>query len=597
MVNRPGGPMQATGAPAPSRFEFVRRAAEGIAARTDENGSPTAREPDSAPGRGAVGAVNTGADPRAVGRILGRESPRRRKRGFARGLSLAFPSRAIRYISLRSAEEARREREQNVDIPEPTEDAPHFPVPDTDNPFAAAAEATRMPMLITDPHQPDNPIIFVNDAFLKLTGYAREDLMGKNCRFLQGPGTNRDDVTKIRNAIARRESLEIDLLNYRKDGSTFWNRLLVSPVFNRAGKLTHFFASQFDVSPERNRLTELSKAQTELETEIATRMQDLSMTEARLRFILGAASMGTWTLDVRHNRLMVSNLCRENYGVETLDRFGVEELRAIVVPEDRALWDAAFATAIAEKTELHVEYRITTPKGERRWIEIRGYVITDFDDTVTTLVGVSQNITQRKEAEEHRKLLARELVHRVKNSLATAQAVFTHSLRGATDLGDAREKVIGRIRAMSAAQDMLTQEGWSSAELRMVVNEALRPFHSYDIRVGGPRIVLDERAVSALTLALYELATNSLKYGALSAEGGSVTISWEITGAENDRFTFHWSEMGGPPVREPEKRGFGSRIIETVTAANMHGAAKLTFERAGVLYELDAPLPENIAGV
>ena len=105
--------------------------------------------------------------------------------------------------------------------------------------------------------------------------------------------TNRDDVARIRTAVARRESIEIDLLNYRKDGTLFWNRLLVSPVFDEAGHLTHFFASQFDVSPERSRLTELSRAQSELETEIATRMQDLSMTEARLRFILGAASMGT----------------------------------------------------------------------------------------------------------------------------------------------------------------------------------------------------------------------------------------------------------------------------------------------------------------
>jgi PAS domain S-box-containing protein len=485
-------------------------------------------------------------------------------------------------------------RGTHLDISKPAGNAPHFPIPDADNPFAAAAAATRMPMLITDPHQPDNPIIYVNDAFLKLTGYGRDELMGNNCRFLQGPGTNRDDVTKIRNAIARRESLEIDLLNYRKDGTTFWNRLLVSPVFNRDGKLTHFFASQFDVSPERNRLTELTKAQSELETEISTRMQDLSMTEARLRFILGAASMGTWTLDVKQDRLIVSALCRENFGVEPLDRFGMEELRSIIVPEDRDIWQAALERAIADKSEIHVEYRVMTPRCERRWIEMRGYVLTDFDDAVTTLVGVSQNITERKEAEEHRKLLARELVHRVKNSLATAQAVFTHSLRGASDLSDARQKVTGRLQAMSAAQDMLTQEGWSSAELRMVVTEALKPFHSYDIRVGGPRIVLDERAVSALTLALYELATNSLKYGALGAEGGSVTISWEITGEASDRFTFHWSEMGGPPVAEPEKRGFGSRIIETVAAANMDGTAKLTFKRSGLLYKLEAPLPEDV---
>ena len=91
----------------------------------------------------------------------------------------------------------------------------------SNDPFAAAVRATRMPMLVTDPSLPDNPIIFMNDAFTKLTGYTREEVLGTNCRFLQGPGTSREDVTRVRNAIARREPIEIDLLNYRKDGSTF----------------------------------------------------------------------------------------------------------------------------------------------------------------------------------------------------------------------------------------------------------------------------------------------------------------------------------------------------------------------------------------
>ena len=152
-----------------------------------------------------------------------------------------------------------------------------------------------MPMLVTDPGQADNPIIYVKQAFTQLTGYARDEILGTNCRFLQGPGTNLDDVAKIRKAIEDRRSIEIDLLNYRKDRTSFWNRLLVSPVFDAAGQLTHFFASQFDVSPERNRLAELAFEHGELEAEIAKRMQDIAMTEARLRFVLGAAGMGTWT--------------------------------------------------------------------------------------------------------------------------------------------------------------------------------------------------------------------------------------------------------------------------------------------------------------
>ncbi|WP_061932669.1 HWE histidine kinase domain-containing protein [Aureimonas sp. AU22] len=122
------------------------------------------------------------------------------------------------------------------------------------DPFASAVRTTRMPMIITDPLGDDNPIVFCNDAFLRLTGYERDEIIGRNCRFLQGPATNRDDVTRLREAVEARQSIQIDILNYRKDGSTFWNALLMSPVFEN-GELTYFFASQFDVT-ERKRAEE-----------------------------------------------------------------------------------------------------------------------------------------------------------------------------------------------------------------------------------------------------------------------------------------------------------------------------------------------------
>lgn len=466
-----------------------------------------------------------------------------------------------------------------------------FPLPPTDNPFAAAFAATRMPMLVTDPGQADNPIIYVNRAFTQLTGYTREEILGTNCRFLQGPGTNQDDVAKVRKAIEDRQSIEIDLLNYRKDGTSFWNRLLVSPVFDAAGQLTHFFASQFDVSPERNRLAELAFEHGELEAEIAKRMQDIAMTEARLRFVLGAAEMGTWTFDVTNNRAILSRQCLLNYGRDPLEKFGMDEVRAVILPEDLAPWERAIQTAIRDRSELKIEYRVTGADGDIRWIEIRGHVITAPDDPQITMVGISQNITERKEAEEHRRMVSRELAHRVKNSLATAQAVFKHSLRGATDLDDARDKAMGRIQAMSAAQDLLTRESQDGADLRDVVEEALKPFRSFDIRIDGPKIALQEKGVSAFILALYELATNSLKYGALSADAGSVTVRWRISDDDSDRFLFEWIEQGGPPISEPKRRGFGRSILEGLTPADLGGTATLSFEPTGVRYVLDAPLP------
>ena len=119
------------------------------------------------------------------------------------------------------------------------------------DPFAAAIRATRMSMIITDPRKPDNPIVFANDSFLRLTGYAREEVIGRNCRFLQGPDTDADAVAEVRDAVAGCRDISIDLLNYRKDGSTFWNALYLSPVSNAKGELLFFFASQLDVSDRK----------------------------------------------------------------------------------------------------------------------------------------------------------------------------------------------------------------------------------------------------------------------------------------------------------------------------------------------------------
>ena len=116
----------------------------------------------------------------------------------------------------------------------------------SEDPFAAAFKATRMPMLITDPRQPDNPIIFCNTAFCILTGYAVEELVGRNCRLLQGPQTDSAAVDRLRDAVASERDISIDILNYRKDGTKFWNALFVSPVRDVSGVVIYFFASQLD---------------------------------------------------------------------------------------------------------------------------------------------------------------------------------------------------------------------------------------------------------------------------------------------------------------------------------------------------------------
>ncbi|MEQ4599207.1 MAG: PAS domain-containing protein, partial [Methylobacteriaceae bacterium] len=127
--------------------------------------------------------------------------------------------------------------------------------------FFAAVAMTRMPMVVVDPNQDDHPIVFVNQAFLEMTGYARDEVIGHNCRFLQGPETDPATRALVRDAVAARRDVATEILNYRKDGSSFWNALFVSPVYNAAGDLLYFFGSQLDITRRRLAEDSLHQAQ------------------------------------------------------------------------------------------------------------------------------------------------------------------------------------------------------------------------------------------------------------------------------------------------------------------------------------------------
>ena len=143
------------------------------------------------------------------------------------------------------------------------------------DPFAAAVRATRMPMIVTDPRRDDNPIVFANAAFLALTGYAHDEVIGRNCRLLQGRDTDPASVAAIRAAVEGRHDISVDLLNYRKDGTPFWNALYLSPVTTAAGELQFFFASQMDITDRVEVQLFLTEQREVLEREVARRTKDL----------------------------------------------------------------------------------------------------------------------------------------------------------------------------------------------------------------------------------------------------------------------------------------------------------------------------------
>jgi PAS domain S-box-containing protein len=150
------------------------------------------------------------------------------------------------------------------------------------DPFAAAVEATRMPMLITNPRRHDNPIVFVNDAFCRLTGYSRPEILGRNCRFLQGATTDPASIVLMRTAIQSGKLIEIDIQNHRKNASSFWNRLLMAPVYDRNGNVSYYFANQSDVTMEHDRLALLEGQNEILEQKVAERTRELVVANEKL---------------------------------------------------------------------------------------------------------------------------------------------------------------------------------------------------------------------------------------------------------------------------------------------------------------------------
>jgi PAS domain S-box-containing protein len=241
-------------------------------------------------------------------------------------------------------------------------------------------------------------------------------------------------------------------------------------------------------------------------------------------------------------------------------------------------------------------------KGEGRIIAALEFfshdVVAPDDDlllTVRTLGEQVGRVLERKRTEEHQRLLLNELNHRVKNTLAVIQSIAQQTFRGDAAAPDARQAFESRLTALAAAHDLLTGRNWEAASLLDVIDRAGIGcgVGNERITIQGEDIELAPRTAVSISMALHELCTNAVKYGALSNEEGRVTVAWTLAGeAGGRRLSLRWSEQGGPPVPPPARRGFGSRMIERGLAAELGGTAELLFRPEGVVCRVEAPLPE-----
>ncbi|PSJ41866.1 sensor histidine kinase [Allosphingosinicella deserti] len=249
----------------------------------------------------------------------------------------------------------------------------------------------------------------------------------------------------------------------------------------------------------------------------------------------------------------------------------------------------AWGRSVATGTPFDVEHRLKMRDGSLRWARSRAFPQRGEQGEIVLWYGSTEDIHERKIGEEHQRLLINELNHRVKNTLASVQAIAFQTLKGDITLGEARNRFESRLMALARAHTLLTEQNWERAGLEHVVRDATEHLAENPGRflVAGDPLWLTPRASLALALALHELGTNAAKYGALSNETGTVSIGWRI---ERGSLLLDWKEHGGPPVTAPLRRGFGSRLIEKGLGSDLNGHADLIFEADGVRCTIDAAL-------
>ncbi|MCD6071254.1 MAG: hypothetical protein K0S42_1770, partial [Microvirga sp.] len=302
-------------------------------------------------------------------------------------------------------------------------------------------------------------------------------------------------------------------------------------------------------------------------TEQVEAEERLRESEERLRLMADAVPQIVWVTDAEGKTEFFNRQWFEYTGSTVMPVSAAQVAIDFVHPDDEAVTIEAYGRAQRTGGVFEVEHRIRSKDGEYRWFLVRAEPYRDpRSGEIVRWFGVSIDIHDRRIAQEHQQLLINELNHRVKNTLATVQSVASQTLRNADSTEQAKEALEARLFALSRAHDVLTRENWESADLYDIVEQAVEPYSSRGedrLHLEGARVRVPPRMALALAMALQELATNAVKYGALSNETGAIKIAWSVqSGGTGPRLHLRWEETGGPAVRRPLRRGFGSRLIE-----------------------------------
>jgi PAS domain S-box-containing protein len=307
-----------------------------------------------------------------------------------------------------------------------------------------------------------------------------------------------------------------------------------------------------------------------------------------------SAGIGIWDTDLATDTVRATPTFFRIMGLPvSAEPIANDIVRAVRHPDDAARVRDGFRQAVARGLDSYeVEYRIIRPvDGELRWIFGRGRTVRDSAGKPVRYSGVDIDITERKQAEEHVRLLLAELNHRANNLLTVIQAIARQTANTA-DPKIFAERLSQRIAGLAASNDLLVSGKWQGVEIGKLIDSQLSHFVDLGARVvlDGPPVRLTPGAAQALGMALHELATNAVKHGALANEAGRIHIRWSIAeGLAEPEFRMDWSERDGPPVATPRRTGFGRTVMERMVAGTLDGTAALQFAATGIVWSFACP--------
>ena len=422
--------------------------------------------------------------------------------------------------------------------------------------------------------------LLVNDRYCDMLGRTRAQLLALGIQDVTHPDNLPGVLDAFIHALETGAALAIDQRCIRGDGASIWIGNNVSVAKDAQGNPQYVVAFSRDITARKQNDQIMNQAQ------------------ADLRLLLDSAADGFYCID----RNGLTTLCNAAFlrmlGFQREQDVIGKDLHEVIhhsrpdgshYPKDECpiykVTQSGRHVHISDEfffrvngTSFPVEYwaRPIISEGE-----IRGAVCTFVD------------LTERKQMEAQQQVLNRELVHRVKNTLAIVQSIVSQTLRGAATPRDAIESIDQRLTALTNAHVILMGAPLGNAAIMEVIESAvaLHRSEAARIQISGPRIDLGSKAALSITMALHELCTNATKYGALSSDAGTVRVEWSVTGgAADSSFQLNWKEQGGPPVTPPERRGFGSRLVSDAIGPGLQGRAVLAFETDGVRWTLETPL-------